>query len=73
MSDFTMDADHPGLAMDRGVQGVLGAALDRSEGALKVSGAAHYGYEHLVEGEVAYGYLITAPAAKGKVDRKSVV
>ena len=43
MSDFTMDADHPGLAMDRGVQGVLGAALDRSEGALKVSGAAHYG------------------------------
>ena len=67
MSDFTMDADHPGLAMDRGVQGVLGAALDRSEGALKVSGAAHYGYEHLVEGEVAYGYLITAPAAKGKV------
>ncbi len=40
MSDFTMDADHPGLAMDRGVQGVLGAALDRSEGALKVSGAA---------------------------------
>ena len=67
MTDYKMDADHPGLAMDRGVQGILGAGLDRSEGALKVSGAARYGYEHRVEGEVAYGYLITAPAAKGKV------
>ena len=67
MADFKMDADHSGLALDRGVQGVLGAALDRSEGALKVSGAARYGYEHSVAGEVAYGYLITAPAAKGKI------
>ena len=67
MTDYKMDADHPGLAMDRGVQGILGAGLDRSEGALKVSGAARYGYEHRVAGEVAYGYLITAPAAKGKV------
>ena len=67
MADYKMDADHPGLAMDRGVQGVLGAGLDRSEGALKVSGAARYGYEHRVEGDVAYGYLITASAAKGKV------
>ena len=67
MAEFKMDASHPGLAMDRGVQGVLGEGLDRSEGALKVSGAARYGYEHRVEGDVAYGYLITAPAAKGKV------
>ncbi len=67
MTEYTMNADHPGLAMERGVQGVLGAGLDRSEGALKVSGAARYGYEHRVEGDVAYGYLITAPAAKGAV------
>ncbi|WP_242140412.1 xanthine dehydrogenase family protein molybdopterin-binding subunit [Sphingomonas sp. TREG-RG-20F-R18-01] len=67
MADFKMDADHPGLALERGVQGVLGAGLDRSEGALKVSGAARYGYEHPVAGEVAYGYLITAPAAKGRI------
>ena len=64
---YVMDADHPGLAMDRGVQNVLGKGLDRIEGALKVSGAATYGYEHQVEGDVAYGFLITAPAAKGKV------
>lgn len=67
MSSYTMNADHPGLALDRGVQGVLGAALDRSEGALKVRGAARYGYEHVVPGDVAYGYLITAPAGKGTV------
>jgi len=62
-----MNADHPGLAMDRGVQDVLGKGVDRIDGVLKVMGAATYGYEHQVEGDVAYGYLITAPAAKGKV------
>jgi len=62
-----MDADHPGLAMDRGVQGVLGKPLDRIDGAVKVTGQATYGYEHRVEGDVLYGYLITAPAAKGRV------
>lgn len=62
-----MNADHPGLAMDRGVQDVLGKGVDRIDGVLKVMGAATYGYEHQVGDDVAYGYLITAPAAKGKV------
>jgi xanthine dehydrogenase YagR molybdenum-binding subunit len=66
MTDYKMDADHPGLALDRGVQDVLGKGLDRVEGVLKVTGAATYGYEHQID-NVAYGYLITAPAAKGKV------
>ncbi|MFC3579340.1 xanthine dehydrogenase family protein molybdopterin-binding subunit [Sphingomonas hylomeconis] len=66
MADYKMDADHPGTAMARGVQGVLGKGLDRIEGALKVSGTATYGYEHQID-NVAYGFLITAPAAKGKV------
>ncbi|MFA6113189.1 MAG: xanthine dehydrogenase family protein molybdopterin-binding subunit [Sphingomonas sp.] len=66
MTDYKMDADHPGLALDRGVQDVLGKGLDRVEGVLKVTGTATYGYEHQIE-NVAYGYLITAPAAKGKV------
>ncbi|MEN2787345.1 xanthine dehydrogenase family protein molybdopterin-binding subunit [Sphingomonas qilianensis] len=66
MADYKMDADHPGTAMARGVQGVLGKGLDRVEGALKVTGSATYGYEHQIE-NVAYGFLITAPAAKGKV------
>lgn len=62
-----MNADHPGLAMDRGVQDVLGKGVDRIDGVLKVMGAATYGYEHQVGDDVAYGYLITAPAAKGRV------
>ncbi|WCM27467.1 xanthine dehydrogenase family protein molybdopterin-binding subunit [Sphingomonas sp. QA11] len=66
MTEYRMDADHPGLALDRGVQDVLGKGLDRVDGVLKVTGAATYGYEHQIE-NVAYGYLITAPAAKGKV------
>ncbi|MEO5867191.1 MAG: xanthine dehydrogenase family protein molybdopterin-binding subunit [Sphingomonas sp.] len=64
---YTMDTAHPGLALDRGVQGVLGKGLDRIDGVVKVTGAAKYGYEHPIEGKIAYGFLITAPAAKGKV------
>jgi len=67
MSDYVMNADHPGLALDRGVQDVLGKGIDRIDGVLKVMGEATYGYEHQVGDQVAYGYLITAPAAKGKV------
>ncbi|MEO9132477.1 MAG: xanthine dehydrogenase family protein molybdopterin-binding subunit [Sphingomonas sp.] len=67
MSDYVMNADHPGLALDRGVQDVLGKGINRIEGVLKVTGAATYGYEHQLGDDVAYGYLITAPAAKGKV------
>jgi xanthine dehydrogenase YagR molybdenum-binding subunit len=66
MTDYKMDADHPGLALDRGVQDVLGKGVDRIDGVLKVMGSATYGYEHAID-NVAYGYLITAPAAKGKV------
>ncbi len=35
MTDYKMDADHPGLALDRGVQDVLGKGLDRIDGVLK--------------------------------------
>jgi len=66
---YVMDEAHPGLALDRGVQGVLGKGIDRIDGAAKVTGAARYGYEHPADGEMAYGYLITVPAAKGKVLR----
>jgi xanthine dehydrogenase YagR molybdenum-binding subunit len=66
MTEYKMDADHPGLALDRGVQDVLGKGVERVEGLLKVTGTATYGYEHQIE-NVAYGFLITAPAAKGKV------
>jgi xanthine dehydrogenase YagR molybdenum-binding subunit len=66
MTEYRMDADHPGLAMDRGVQGVLGAGLPRIDGVLKVTGAARYGHEHLPD-NVAWGVIVTAPVAKGRV------
>jgi len=69
MAELRMDADAEPLAIDRGVQGVLGKPLPRYEAALKVAGQAPYGYEHRVPGDAAFGYLITAPAAKGRVTR----
>ena len=69
MADYKMDADHPGVRAARGVQGVLGKGIDRIDGLAKVTGAARYGYEHPIKGDVAYGFLITAPAAKGTVTR----
>jgi xanthine dehydrogenase YagR molybdenum-binding subunit len=69
MAEYRMDADHPGVRAPRGVQGVLGKAVDRIDGVAKVSGIARYGYEHRVPGDVAWGFLVTAPAAKGKVAR----
>ncbi|GAA4781468.1 xanthine dehydrogenase family protein molybdopterin-binding subunit [Stakelama sediminis] len=67
MADYRMDADHPGVAATRGVQNVLGKPLDRIDGVAKVTGTAPYGYERRVEGDIAYGFAITAPAAKGAV------
>jgi len=69
MAFFKMDADHPGVRATQGVQGVLGKGLDRIDGVAKVTGAARYGYEHQVPGEMAWGFLVTAPAAKGRVTR----
>ena len=46
--------------------GAIGAALDRIEGAEKVTGAAPYAYEHDIDG-VAYGAIISSTIAKGAV------
>ncbi len=67
MTEYKMDADHPGLAFDRGVQGVIGKGVARIDGALKVTGQARYGVEHGQVGDTLYGVLITAPVAKGRV------
>ena len=45
MAEHKMDARHAGLALDRGVQGVLGRGVDRIDGVLKVTGTARYGYD----------------------------
>ncbi|SFS01732.1 xanthine dehydrogenase family protein molybdopterin-binding subunit [Sphingomonas jatrophae] len=52
---------------DHAPQGLIGAPLDRKEGPLKVSGRAPYAYEHH-PANVAFGYLVTATIARGKVN-----
>lgn len=47
---------------------VVGQPHDRIDGPLKVSGRAHYAYEwHDVLPNVAYGYIVSAGIAKGKI------
>lgn len=56
---------HP-AALDRMVQGVLGAGVDRVDGPAKVTGTARYSYEIGVS-DTAFGYVIGATIGKGEV------
>ncbi|HEX3862774.1 MAG TPA: xanthine dehydrogenase family protein molybdopterin-binding subunit [Stellaceae bacterium] len=51
--------------------GLLGQALDRIDGPLKVTGRATYAYEYRGEGEVgappAYGFVVVASIGKGRI------
>jgi xanthine dehydrogenase YagR molybdenum-binding subunit len=47
-------------------QRVVGAAIDRVDGPLKVTGAARYAYEHPVE-DVAYAVGVQSTIAKGRI------
>ena len=62
---LTMDAAQP-RDLDRMAQGVLGTAMDRPEGPLKVTGTAPYAAEHEAEG-LATGVLVRAAITKGRV------
>ena len=47
---------------------VIGQPLNRIDGPLKTSGLAHYAYEwHREAPDAAYGYVVGAPIAKGKI------
>ena len=66
MTEYKMDAAHAPLALDRGVQGLLGAALDRIDGPAKVTGGATFALEHQLR-NLAYGVAIVAPCGAGRV------
>ncbi|MFW2851506.1 xanthine dehydrogenase family protein molybdopterin-binding subunit [Sphingomonas sp. TX0543] len=66
MTDYRMDEAHPGLALDRGVQNILGKPLDRIDGPVKVTGGATYALEHQVD-RMAWGVAITAPIGRGRI------
>jgi len=47
---------------------VVGQPLPRIDGALKTTGTAQYAYEqHAAVAEPAYGYIVGAPIAKGRI------
>jgi xanthine dehydrogenase YagR molybdenum-binding subunit len=47
--------------------GVIGKAVDRYEGPLKVSGTAAYAYEVATPSPPAYAVLVSAPIARGRI------
>ncbi|GGE16944.1 xanthine dehydrogenase [Aureimonas endophytica] len=67
--DYKMDKPVGETRLDRNGQNVIGRALTRFEGPLKVSGTAKYAYEQLIGKMVAYGYLVTAPIGAGRIKR----
>src|SRR5919106_3147814 len=48
-------------------RGPLGQPIDRIDGPLKVRGAALYAYEHARGGETAYGFILGAAIARGRI------
>lgn len=61
--------------LDQMAQGIIGKPLDRPEGLLKVSGAATYAAEYVIDGMLE-GVIVTSTCARGKVariDKKSVL
>src|ERR1700761_1152855 len=45
----------------------IGLPLDRVDGQLKVTGRATYAYEYATQGAAAYGVIVPAAIAKGRV------
>jgi xanthine dehydrogenase YagR molybdenum-binding subunit len=47
--------------------GPIGRPLNRVDGPLKVTGKAKYAFEYAVQGEAAYGFIVSAAIGKGRV------
>jgi len=47
--------------------GLIGLPLDRVDGALKVTGRATYAFEYAAQGAAAYGFIVSASIAKGRI------
>ena len=58
---------YPRNILDDDKQGVLGRPLPRVDGPLKVSGRAQYAYEYAGNGKVAYGAIVGATIANGRI------
>jgi xanthine dehydrogenase YagR molybdenum-binding subunit len=58
---------YPRNILDEDRQGVLGRPLPRVDGPLKVTGRARYAYEYAGHGKTAYGVIVGATIANGRV------
>jgi xanthine dehydrogenase YagR molybdenum-binding subunit len=58
---------YPRNILDEDRQRVLGRPLPRVEGPLKVTGRAPYAYEYAGHGKVAYGVIVGATVATGRI------
>ncbi|HEX4554272.1 MAG TPA: xanthine dehydrogenase family protein molybdopterin-binding subunit [Xanthobacteraceae bacterium] len=52
---------------DTNLAGPIGRPLDRVDGRLKVTGKAPYAFEYAAQGAAAYGVIVPAAIAKGRV------
>jgi len=50
-----------------GAATAIGQPVDRIDGVLKVTGRARYGYEHKLDRAPAYGFILGAGIAKGRI------
>ena len=65
-----MKFDTPATANPIDRMKVVGQPVDRIDGKLKTTGAARYAYErHDVAPDAAYGYILGAGVAKGRIER----
>ncbi|MCY0093767.1 xanthine dehydrogenase family protein molybdopterin-binding subunit [Hoeflea ulvae] len=48
---------------------LIGDALNRVDGPAKVTGTAEYAGDHRIEGGIAEGYIVEAPAGPGRITR----
>jgi xanthine dehydrogenase YagR molybdenum-binding subunit len=58
---------YPRNILDEDIQGILGRPLKRVDGALKVAGGARYAYEYAAHGKAAYGFIVGASIATGRI------
>jgi len=62
-----MNAPIGNTVLDDVKNGLIGQPLDRVDGSLKVTGTAVYAYEVRDAGKPAYGFVVIASVAKGKI------
>ena len=62
-----MTAPAPRNPIDENRQGLIGKPIDRVEGRLKVTGQAAYAHEVVEGGAPAYGFIVEATIARGRV------